>query len=196
MTAHRFALVVCVFFICALSACRKVESFIDESRRFEAFQGATEQFSLAATPREIQRLVVNFYAPDCPPCEKEIPAIKKFYEKYRNNKAIGFFAIGSSLKAIEQNPKPGKDPPVSREQIHSELKQFSQKYASDWPQYLADGEDLRAWRITGFPETFLFVRVNDRWQLSRKIISEISFETLESFAAGGAAQENSVGSYR
>jgi thiol-disulfide isomerase/thioredoxin len=163
--------------VMALSACRKNETFIEEERRFEAAETGAD-FSLRSVPKEIHRLVVNFFAPDCPPCEKEIPALKKFYDKHRET-SVGFIAIGSSLKAIEQNPKPGKDPPLTRHDIKAELALFAKKFAQPYPHYLASGEDLKAWRITGFPETFIFSREGGSLRFRRKIISEVSFEDLE-----------------
>lgn len=185
-----------ISFFLALSivGCRKGEAFIDEAHRFEAVgQGA--QFSLEAVPKEIHKLIVNFYAPDCPPCEKEIPALKKFYDKYRTQSSVGFIAVGSSLKAVEQNPKPGKDPPLTRVQILNELAAFNSKYSPPWPQYLADSADIKTWRITGFPETFLLERRNGRWVLQKKIISEISFETLEKFVLNQAQGESGGSGY-
>jgi thiol-disulfide isomerase/thioredoxin len=174
----RAALIASALLLAALSACRKSEAFVDEERRFESLETGIG-FSLQAAPKEIQKLIVNFFAPDCPPCEKEVPALKKFYQKYRQNPTVGFFAVGSSLKAVEQNPKPGKDPPLTRETIRSELLAFDKKFAPAYPQYLAEGADLKAWRVTGFPETFIFIRYQGGWQFKKKIISEISFELLE-----------------
>lgn len=174
----RIALFLAAAALVALSACKKSETFIDEERRFEAFDPGTE-FSLASAPKEIQRLIVNFFAPDCPPCEKEIPALRKFYEKYRETSDIGFVAIGSSLKAIEQNPKPGKDPPMTKEQIKEEIAAFGKKFPQPYRRHVATAEDLKAWRITGFPETFVFIRDGKRWRLSKKIISEVTLEDLE-----------------
>lgn len=174
----RGAIIASAFLLIGLSACRKSEAFIETERKFQALESPGE-FSLATTPNEIHKLVVNFFAPDCPPCEKEIPALKKFYEKYRGQSSVGFFAVGSSLKAVEQNPKPGKDPPLTREQIRAELLAFGKKFTPNYPQYLADGEDLRSWRVTGFPETLIFVRQSGKLEFRKKIISEITFEDLE-----------------
>lgn len=190
----RAALVSFVFAILFFAGCRRAESFIDEAHRFEA-AGKGVQFSLDTLPKEIHKLIVNFYAPDCPPCEKEIPALKKFYDKYRAQTSVGFVAVGSSLKAVEQNPKPGKDPPLTREQILGELAAFNAKYSPPWPQYLADSAELKTWRITGFPETFLFERRNGRWVLQKKIISEVSFETLEKFVLNQAQGESGGSGY-
>jgi len=190
----RYVLIVSFLVISGLTGCKRAESFIDETRRFEA-AGKGIQFSLDTVPKEIHKLIVNFYAPDCPPCEKEIPALKKFYEKYRTQTSVGFMAVGSSLKAVEQNPKPGKDPPLTREQILSELAAFNAKYSPPWPQYLADSTDLKTWRITGFPETFLFERQNGRWILKKKLISEISFDTLEKFVLKSDAGESGGSGY-
>ena len=190
----RYVLIVSFLVISGLTGCKRAETFIDETRRFEA-AGKGLQFSLDTVPKEIHKLIVNFYAPDCPPCEKEIPALKKFYEKYRTQTSVGFMAVGSSLKAVEQNPKPGKDPPLTREQILSELAAFNAKYSPPWPQYLADSTDLKTWRITGFPETFLFKRQNGRWILKKKLISEISFDTLEKFVLKSDAGESGGSGY-
>ncbi len=190
----RYVLIVSFLVISGLTGCKRAETFIDETRRFEA-AGKGLQFSLDTVPKEIHKLIVNFYAPDCPPCEKEIPALKKFYEKYRTQTSVGFVAVGSSLKAVEQNPRPGKDPPLTREQILSELAAFNVKYSPPWPQYLADSTDLKTWRITGFPETFLFERRNGRWVLQKKIISEISFEILEKFVLNAAQGESGGSGY-
>lgn len=174
----RGAIIVSAFLLIGLSACRKTENFVENERKFQAIEPSGE-FSLQGVPKELHQVVVNFFAPDCPPCEKEIPALRKFYDKYKPQSSVGFFAIGSSLKAVEQNPKPGKDPPLSREAIRSELVAFAKKFSLSYPQYLADGEDLKAWRITGFPETFIFTRSGDGWRLKRKIISEITLEDIE-----------------
>ncbi len=190
----RSVVVFSVLNILCFVGCRKGESFIDEARRFEAVDKG-QHFALDTVPKEIHKLIVNFYAPDCQPCEKEIPALKKFYEKYRTQTSVGFVAIGSSLKAVGQNPKPGKDPPLTRGQILSELAVFNGRYSPPWPQYLADSADLKTWRITGFPETFLFERRNGRWVLQKKIISEISFEILEKFVLNAAQGESGGSGY-
>ncbi len=174
----RLAILAATLLLLMLSACRKNEAFIDEARRFEALEGSAA-FSLDATPKEIQKLIVNFFAPDCPPCEKEIPALKKFFEKYRQATDVGFVAIGSSLKAIEQNPKPGKDPPLTAEQIKAEVFQFGKKFDQPYPRYLATADELRAWRVTGFPETFIFIREKGKLGFRKKIISEVTLEDLE-----------------
>jgi thiol-disulfide isomerase/thioredoxin len=179
----RLAIFTATLLLLMLSACRKTEAFIDEGRRFEALEGGIN-FALDATPKEIHKLIVNFFAPDCPPCEKEIPALKKFYEKYRQATDVGFIAIGSSLKAIEQNPKPGKDPPLTAEQIKAEIFQFGKKFEQPYRRYWATAEDLKAWRVTGFPETLIFIREAGRLGFRKKIISEVTLEDLEREISG------------
>lgn len=160
------------------SGCRKKESLVDTELRFTALEDGTE-FSLQEIPNSIHKLMVNFYAPDCPPCEKEIGALKKFHEKYRENSSVGFIAIGSSLKAIDVNPRPGKDPPLSIADIKKDLVDFKKKYSITYPQFIAESQALTAWRVTGFPETFIFIRRDNRLELTKKIISEVTLDILE-----------------
>lgn len=165
----------CLFAFCS---CRRSEKLLDEKQRFAALNDASA-FSLAEVSEGIHRLVVNFYAPDCPPCENEVPALRSFYEKYRNDKTLRFVSIGSNLRAIEQTPNSGKDPPLDYTQIRAELSLFAKKFSLAWPQFAADGAALKSWRVTGFPETFIFTRQSKSLILQRKFISEISLDTLE-----------------
>lgn len=163
----------------AFSGCKKKETLVDPETRFTALEEGKE-FSLQDIPFTIQKLIVNFYAPDCPPCEKEIGALRKFHDKYRESSSIGFIAIGSSLKAVDQNPKPGKDPPLSITDIRKDLLDFKKKFSITYPQFIAGSQALTAWRVTGFPETFVFMRRNNRLELTKKIISEVTLDVLES----------------
>lgn len=158
--------------------CKAKESLIDSEMHFAPLEEGRD-FSLRETSDGIQKFIVNFYAPDCPPCEKEIGALKNFHEKYRENIAVGFVAIGSSLKAVDQNPRPGKDPPITSAEIKKDLLQFKKKFSLSYPQYIADSQALATWRVTGFPETFLFIRKNHRLALAKKIISEVTLDVLE-----------------
>ncbi len=175
-------LIVAVFVLALGIGCGRKETFVDQSLSFAALgQGA--EFSLHAVPGAAQFVVANFYAPDCPPCEKEVPALKAFAARHRADAAIRFVAIGSSLRAIGEDGVTTKTA-ISRDEIVRELQQFATKFSIDYPQYIADAAVLKAWRITGFPETFVFKRAGARWQLVRKYISEITLEELEKVTSG------------
>lgn len=176
-----------ILFLIALSfllgaGCRRTEVFVDEATVFSALAGGSE-FSLVNTADEIRYVVLNFYAPDCPPCEKEVPALRAFAARHRSDATIRFVAIGSSLRAIGQDVE-GSKSVISFDEIKRELQQFSKKFSIDYAQYVADAAALKAWRITGFPETFVFRREGKHWQLVRKYISEISLDELERVTSG------------
>ncbi len=175
-------LICCSLLALLVSACKPKEAFVDEGQVFQALSGGAA-FSLASVPADVQVLVLNFYAPDCPPCEKEVPALRAFAQKYAADKNLRFVAVGSSLKAVAQgNEVPGGA--VTLNEIVSELNAFSRKFNLSYPQHVADGAQLKSWRVTGFPETFVFYRVAGAWQLARKYISEITFEQLEQVTGG------------
>jgi len=173
---RQFVVIATCLVVCC--SCRRSEKLLEEKQRFAALNDASA-FSLVEVPEGIHRLVVNFYAPDCPPCENEVQALKSFYEKYHNDATLRFISIGSNLRAIEQASNSGKDPPLGYAQIRAELLLFAKKFSLAWPQFVADGAALKSWRVTGFPETFIFVRQGKKFVLQRKIISEIALEVLE-----------------
>lgn len=166
-------MVFMVVFGVAATACKSHEKFIDDARSFAALSGGA-RFALNAVNPQVKKVVVNFFAPDCPPCEKEVPALKAFYAAHAADAELLFVSIGSSLKAIGN---PGGAP--TDIELRSEVKNFVTQFALPYPQYVATGDDLRSWRITGFPETFVFVRAQEGWKLRRKFISEVSREVLE-----------------
>ncbi|MBV6494164.1 MAG: hypothetical protein LDLANPLL_02190 [Turneriella sp.] len=171
-----FSLWGLVFVFSTLVTCTPREKFVDTERVFFSFDKKSS-FALKNLPNHLQTIIVNFYAPRCPPCENEVPALKKFYKEYEKNSAVGFFAIGSSLTAVDAAPSET----VPREPIEAiveELKKFTYKFSLPYPQYLATPADLKAWRVTGFPETFVFSRTDGKWLLRRKFVSEVTFENL------------------
>lgn len=167
-----FTLFVPTLLIMAVS-CKSRERFIDDARRFSALSGPG-YFQLDTVDAQVKRIVVNFFAPDCPPCEKEIPALKAFYAAHAADSDLLFISIGSSLKAIDSQMGALTDI-----ELRAEVKNFATKYALPYPQYIASSSDLRSWRVTGFPETFVFERSVSGWKLRRKFISEVSREVLE-----------------
>lgn len=174
---HGRSYVLLLVAACALllSACRQREKLLNETIIFPALSGQG-QFQLSAVEPGIQKVVINFFAPDCPPCEKELPALKEFYQAHAADSDLLFVSIGSSLRAIG-NSDAGKAPADS--EIRSEISSFIRKFAVNYPQFVAGGTELAAWRVTGFPETFVFVREGITWKLKRKFISEITRENLE-----------------
>lgn len=129
-------LVVFGLFFLVIS-CRQPEKLFDDTRSFAAL-GSGTAFSLATVTPAVKAVVVNFFAPDCPPCEKEIPALKAFYEAHKHDSAVLFVSIGSSLRAVGVNSAaaPGRD------EIAKELEAFIHRFAVTYPQHIAGAADL------------------------------------------------------
>lgn len=156
-------------------ACRPREKLLDESVVFPALSGKG-QFQLNAVEPRMEKVVVNFFAPDCPPCEKELPALKEFYQAHAADSGLLFVSVGSSLKAIGSSNSSWLP---SDSEIRAGISSFIRRFDVNYPQYVAGSNELAAWRVTGFPETFIFVREGNAWKLRRKFISEVSREHLE-----------------
>lgn len=175
----RTGLIPCVSgaLLCALllPACRPKEKLIEERTVFRALSG-TQSFQLAAVEPHVKKIVVNFFAPDCPPCEKELPALKQFHRAHAQDPDLLFVSIGSSLRAVGTADASAAP---SNAELDSEIRKFIAKFSVDYPQYVAGSAELAAWRVTGFPETFVFIREGSAWKLKRKFISEITRENLE-----------------
>ena len=156
-------------------ACAPREKFIRDEEKFEPLDlqsGAEAKFfSLASALAENSEfLVVNFYAPDCPPCIQEIPQLNQLWSYTQKNPQVQFVAIGSSLNAI------GEDMPVDK--IRSEVRTMQQKFSIKYPSFVATSSQLKSWRITGFPETFVFRREGASWRLHKKHIAEVTSVAL------------------
>jgi thiol-disulfide isomerase/thioredoxin len=169
------ALLVIAAFALLLGTCRQREKLLNETTVFPALSGQGE-FQLSAVGAGIRKIVVNFFAPDCPPCEKELPALKQFYQAHAADQDLLFVSIGSSLKAVGTTDS---SQAPSGAEIRSEISNFVRKFAVNYPQYVAGRAELASWRVTGFPETFVFAREGTKWKLKRKFISEITRENLE-----------------
>lgn len=152
-------------------ACQKPQ-FLDEETIFLSLDG---QSSFQLKTSNYSWLLVNFFAPHCPPCIEELPDLKDFY---LNKKAEeGFFAIGSTLEAIESEKE-------NLESIKLEVLKFAKEHKLPYPIYLADYPKLKAWNIKGFPETLIFKKIEGKWFLERKFISAVNKKQLDLYRDG------------
>ncbi len=54
---------------------------------------ALEGGSVTIPPKDGKIAVINLWATWCPPCREEMPELQRFYDKYRDNDRIKFYAI-------------------------------------------------------------------------------------------------------
>lgn len=121
-------------------------------------------------------IFVNFFAPDCPPCEKEVPELEKFVnEILPKNKSAAFYAIGSSLTSLAEGEE------QSDEEVVSEVLRFKQQFKLKGDVYAAGTKKLRSYRVKAFPETYVFYRNEKGYFLQRKFISSVTAKQLSDY---------------
>ena len=122
----RYVSLCCVLFL----SCQG-RAYFNSAAEFPSLNTKTT-FSIASAKEDI--LVLNFFAPDCPPCIEEMPALKKFYQNLPNG--LGFVGIGSVLEAVGEK-LPSTDP-----EVVNRVKEFKQEYQVAYPVFLAGSDQL------------------------------------------------------
>ena len=150
-------------------------------------------FHLSQLPEEVDYLILNFYAPDCPPCIEELPELEKLYLEISSpRKDVHFLGIASTLDSISKETDP---PPVTKgnsfEPLIDSIFRFKTRYRLKYKIYLADTKILRSFRITGFPETMIFKREGKSFILIRKFISAIKLEDIKKYTEESLPQASS-----
>jgi len=158
-----------------LAACSPREKFVHDEEKFEPLhvQSGAERklFSLKNTPvGNLDFLIINFYAPDCPPCIQEVPELNRLWAYTQKNPRVQFIAIGSSLSAIGEE--------ISVDKIRLEALAMQKKLSMNYPSFVATSHQLKSWRVTAFPETFIFRSDGEAWRLHKKFISDVTFAAL------------------
>ena len=161
------------------TGCFPAKKFIEPNFTFPILEQGNvgESFQIDSLSPQVRYLVVNFFAPECPPCIDELPDISRLYLATREQrKDIRLLVLGSTLDAV--------DPQANKEVNHvsPDLEQFRKEHALKYPVYIADTKTLRSFGIKGFPETFVFTRDKEnKLSLKRKFISSVRFEELEEY---------------
>lgn len=169
----------CAFLVTALWAfsCRSPKKFFDENTEFEAFsyptKNAEKPYSLKTENPQTQTVVINFFAPDCPPCITELPELEKFRTGLKGN-AVSFVSIGSNLRAVQVD-----ESTPDEEVMKKELAAFIKQHKVSGKIYFAGAQALGNFGVTGFPETFIFKRSkNGKFVLQKKMISAVKEKEL------------------
>lgn len=165
LVSMRYVSLFCVLFF----SCQG-RAYFNPAVEFPGLNTKTS-FSIASAKEDI--LIINFFAPDCPPCIEEMPALKKFSQSLPND--LGLVGIGSILEAVGEK-LPSTDP-----EVVNRVKKFKEEYQLAYPVFLAGSDQLESLKVTGFPETLIFKREKDGYQLKRRHLSAITYEELIAF---------------
>ncbi len=103
-------------------------------------------------------ILVNFWATWCPPCRKEIPALIRIHDKYKDQ---GFSVIGVSMD----------------EGGRRVVEKFVEKLKINYPVFIGDAKLGRGFGgVMGIPVTFL---VDREGNLAKRLDGYISEKVLE-----------------
>ncbi len=177
------------FLVVGAESCSPTKKFFEPDFSFPLTQKNRigNLFDLTTLPHQVRYVILNVFAPNCPPCVTELAAIKKLYKtSLLKRKDIFFVALGSTLDTLSSNNPPKDD------EILVAVNGFKKKYSLQYPVYLANSKILQSFGVTGFPETFIFTKDKEKREnsytplgvnlrLVRKFISSITFREVEDF---------------
>ncbi|RME92767.1 MAG: TlpA family protein disulfide reductase [Candidatus Hydrogenedentota bacterium] len=166
---HFVLLFILGFFV----ACQKPKLFIDYTANVYGPFPKQERIDITHLKPKAKILVFNFFAPGCPPCEKEVPELRKLAGMWKNNPQIALIGIGSDLAAAAEE--------IALKDAYAAVEKFKKQFPLPYPIYVADSTALKKFRLTGFPETFIFTRTKKGLRFERKFISEITAVQITDF---------------
>ena len=107
-------------------------------------------------------VIVNFWASWCGPCKDEAPALEEVWQRHRGD---GLVLVG-----------------IDYDDLRSDARRFARRYGMTYPiVYDRDKEAVRAYGLTGLPETFFIDR---RGRVVGQIIGNVNSDrTRERFDA-------------
>lgn len=107
-----------------------------------------------------KRVVLNFWATWCPPCEAEMPHMQKYYEQYKKEDNVEI--IGVNLTYANEK--------VER------VEQFLKSYNISFPILLEQNEMVaQQYQIITIPSTYM---IDTKGKIQKKIIGPLDLESL------------------
>ena len=161
-----------------LSHCKKVE-YLNLDYSYQAIDKNEVAFNLNNLSNG-EVFIINFFAPNCPPCITELPELRRFYDQVKSESGIRLIAIGSLQEVAAHNlGATVGEQFLEFAEIKKQVTQFSLKYKSDYPVYLSNAHGLKAMRVSKFPETLVFYKTDKGYSLRRKFTGAIKAKDLQ-----------------
>ena len=173
-----------------LSHCKKIE-YLNLDYSYQAIDQNEVAFKLNS-PSNGEVLIINFFAPNCPPCITELPELRRFYDQVKSESGTKFIAVGSLQEVAAHNSGVTVDEQfLEFAEIKKQVTQFFLKYKTDYPVYLSDAQGLKAMRVSKFPETLVFYKTDKGYSLRRKFTGAIKAKDLQTVMKTKNASTNS-----
>lgn len=108
-----------------------------------------------------KRVVLNFWATWCPPCEAEMPHMQKYYEKYAEEDNVEIVGVNLMYSAQEK---------VER------VEQFVKNYQITFPiLYELDESVVTRYEILTIPSTYM---IDTEGKIQKKIVGPLDLDML------------------
>ncbi|MEB3102427.1 peroxiredoxin family protein [Ferviditalea candida] len=112
-----------------------------------------------------KKVILNFWATWCPPCQMEMPHMEKIYKEYEKQ---GVVVLGVNLTFTEQDP--------------AKVPVFVQDYGLSFPIALdKKGEVSDLYAVVGYPTTYI---IDSRGVISKRYQGAINYDIMRSALAG------------
>lgn len=111
-----------------------------------------------------KRVLLNFWASWCPPCQVEMPHMQKFYEDYQQQDVV---ILGVNMTSIEQH--------------RDEVQGFVSKEKLTFPILLdSKGSVMQTYQVTAYPTTYL---LDSSGVIKDKFVGAMSYEVMTKYVA-------------
>lgn len=111
-----------------------------------------------------KRVLLNFWATCCPPCQVEMPHMQKFYEDYQQQDVV---ILGVNMTSIERH--------------QDDTQNFVSKGQFTFPILLdPEGDVMQTYQVTAYPTTYL---LDSSGVIKDKFVGAMSYEVMKKYVA-------------
>lgn len=112
-----------------------------------------------------QKVILNFWATWCPPCEAEMPHFQKYYEQYAKKDNVEILGVNATY---------------AKEKVER-VKQFTESYELTFPILLEPtGDVAQLYEVMTIPATFF---IDEQGRVQRQIKGPLDLDALQGYVA-------------